>query len=417
MLFIALLILGYSGTSLLYAEQADHGVRITVPSYSRERMLESAALQIEIIQSKRDVPEATKRDLIAEIVTRTDTSHYTHLRFMVRDPIAAMAFARELETKWTGSTPSGYVQALSGLAVGLLRGPPAFQDLEMSERLVRGSFERLPEVPTQVAVGALLRFSKDWEVASGHRLVPMDWIPREAALDAYVRVLTDVNAVLKSINSNAYDGLTEREAQALGSGVLPETFAGLTNRLDVIREFVKRREMLKEREFYDTKSGKELDSDPWGGHEEKLHRAFTNHIHRHYTLSPADLDEVQVALEKYVKDPALKERLILAAYKGTNPFLGRTVNAKTVAVGGAQTSSSTGGIAAKHGAAAKPSTPTASQTVSGRRTEGADTLPLATTSGVSPGQGALWLGFAGAAALIVLVLWRAQTRGASGGPK
>lgn len=410
MILIAILLIGCFGTSHLFAENGAPSVRIAVPTYSRERMLESAALQIETIQRDRNIPLLEKRDRVAEIITQTDATHFSYLRFTVRDPVAVMTFARELETKWTGNTPSGYVQALSSLAVGLLRGPPAYQDLEMSERLVRGSFDLLPEVPTKVALGALLRFNMDWEVSSERRLVPMDWIPRDAALDSYVRVLGDVNAFLKNVNSNAYAGLTDSEVRSLGFDVWPETFAGRTNTLEARREFAQRREMLKAREYYDSKVGKNLDNDPWGGHEEKLQRAFTNHLQRHYSMAPADLDEVQLALDKFVKDPALKERLVLAAYKGTNPFTGRTPIAKQAAEGKAKAGASTDKATVQQSKAAQSVKKTTAQSVTDQPPAAADSGPLATASGVSMGNSLLWLAFVGAGALIAAVLWRAQAR-------
>jgi hypothetical protein len=146
---------------------------------------------------------------------------------------------------------------------------------------------------------------------------------------------------------------------------------------------------------------------------EGLLKDITNHINRAFTMTPADLAIVQASLEKHIPNPAFRERLVLAAYKGTNPF--------AVPVQGEEGTAKIGPRRAKADSkqviVAKAVGTEGTQSVSIQPAAAVDSVPLATASGHSAGRSLLWLTFAGAITLIILLLWRARARGASGEPK
>lgn len=385
-------------------------------TYSREDRLRRLEDERARIESNSALTANEKCQTIEEIMAQADGNHLAHLKWADGGRLDELVypFAVEMETKWQNATKVGYVQALSTVAVGLLdRFSVSAQEMEMARRLVEGSVERLADVPTRVAVGALYRFS----VSQGRNetpIIPMDWIPREQALAEYLRVLTDVREFLKTPEDSVFVGLTEAEKRYFLSGHTPTSTGGVLNTPADDETYRKRREFLADRKFYDDKPGSDPKYELRYGNELRLQGALTNHLQRHFTMAPADLDIIQLALDKYVKDPGLKERIVLAAYKGTNPFIGRTPAAKSAAVAVVQPDAPTPKTESSKGALAKGVTKTFSPTMAPEPPTGVGSGPLATTPAVSGRNSGLWAAFAGAGALILFVLWRAQARGNPG---
>ncbi len=125
-----------------------------------------------------------------------------------------------------------------------------------------------------------------------------------------------------------------------------------------------------------------------------------------YSTLPEDLDILEAAFNKHIKNPELREKLILKCFKGSNPFLGRHSQTEGKA-SGAVTSNLRGRLENQM----RPSTgrgtsgtldnsgsnaPTGAQTAVGI---------LTTPKGIAGGLGALGLG------TVLFILWRARTRG------
>ena len=61
---------------------------------------------------------------------------------------------------------------------------------------------------------------------------------------------------------------------------------------------------------------------PLDGRKPKLEKEMAGFIQKRYSMSTDDLIELQQLFEKHIRSPELRQRLILATFNGTNPFLG-----------------------------------------------------------------------------------------------
>lgn len=146
---------------------------------------------------------------------------------------------------------------------------------------------------------------------------------------------------------------------------------------------------------------------PADARKPKLEKEMAAFVNKRFTSSVEDLSELQQLFEKHIRSPELRQRLILATFNGTNPFLGLP--------GQAQVSKRSSwldrllALKAREQAVAGPATKN-SATDQHPSASG----PLASTTAVSGRTTGLWAAFAGAGALILFVLWRAQARGNPG---
>ena len=330
---------------------------------------------------------------------------------------ALVGVAEELHLRWQADSPSGYIAVL-GLASSLLLDFSKRSDLATMQATRFGSniLVLLPTVPLPAAsMGAgILANEHIWRPELPVSSL-LDLQPREEGLKGMLVVVSRLETFMQSFSPEAeLAKLSAEERFQIKSGDIPSAVDG--KRLSYAEQG-RYRDLLKQiqdHRSFDKPPPDRPKDDPWTGHQGKLEKALASFVQKRYTLKPADLDEVQLALDIYAKDPALKERLVLAAYKGTNPFVGRTPTFKPIAEDEAKAAATTSEPAAKQGAEITSAKKATTQPVTDLQPTASDSVPMATASRVSVGNSVHWLAFAGAAALIVAVLWRAQARGNPG---
>lgn len=325
---------------------------------------------------------------------------------------ALAAAAQVLSLKWQTDEAAGRARVVSSASAKLL-------DFSVTNEAVRTlatdlssrALVLLPEVPLSVAglCASMLSIEHTW-VQDLPTPSLLDLQPRANGLNGMLALAERVDGFMRNFSPEAaLAKLPRDERLKVKSGEIPVQVDG--HRLSY-EEQSRYRDLLNQlQDFrYFAKTPPDGRGEAFTGHQGKLEKAVVVLIRKRYTLEPGDLDEVQLALDKYARDPALKERLVLAAYKGTNPFTGRTPTVRSAAEGKAKASASAGKAASQQGTAVQSVEKTPVPAVAGQPPAAADSGPLATTSGVSIGNSMLWLAFTGASALIVFVLWRAQAR-------
>ena len=242
-----------------------------------------------------------------------------------------------MEAKWRGDALDGYVQVMASatihvqFAICRLR---YLQDEPNLEQVIQfyGSnvLTRLPFVSLETAGRAMKQLSMDVGGRCGeNQRTALDHIGRETALIPFLEVLNRVETLMGIPATSESIGFTMAEHEDFDSGFNPESIGGVpvpaserADRMGRLREFLHCRTSFGPGEPHQDKDG-------WTGWQRVLETGFTAFLQRHYSGSETDLDEVQQAFERCLIAPGLKERLILAAYKGKNPFAGRKLSSLT----------------------------------------------------------------------------------------
>jgi hypothetical protein len=270
-----------------------------------------------------------------EQLTQADYSDF--LRFeKVRDGKGLLSAATSLNSRWSSENPDGYVRVIASAAVMLLRhsqsGYLLAGDAEVGP--VVASFgsnvlNRLSNVSLAAAGRAMFQLCLDVGDERDGGKVVADVVAREAVLNPYLSLLNRIESRMAVSATNAWDVFTKEEQRNLKSGVPPSTLGGVAvsereieDRLFNIRELIRDHEMFGPPGTNNVRAG-------FSDWQRRLEGAFAAFLHRRYSDSDDDLDEVQQALDKHLVVPGLKERIILAAYNGTNPFAGRQLSAST----------------------------------------------------------------------------------------
>lgn len=330
-----------------------------------------------------------------------------------------ISVADELHLKWETRAPSNYVAVL-GRAISLLLDMSIKEPSATAKAAQYGGeiLSRLPAAPLDPAnLGAGYLLKNHALSPEQPAVVALDLLPRAEALNGVLAVMARVNDFMQSFSPEVELAKLPEEARRVvqahatpepqhGEFLPPADFA-------LYLEFV---EKLERHRRFSKASSDPLDHGR-AIFQVKREQALAEYIQRRYTLRPADLKELELLLDRHIKDPVLKERLVLAAFKGINPLAGRSPLAATTTQGQDQPGATRTISAVQQGA--EDQHPLKSSRASGANQVqmAADSGPLAAASIGSIANLVLWLTIAGASALILLVLWRAQARGASGGPK
>ena len=243
----------------------------------------------------------------------------------------------ELETKWRKDSPDGYVQVMASATIQVQFGICRLRYLQNEPNLEQviqyyGSnvLTRLPFASLETAGRAMKQLSMDVGGSCGEdQRTALDQIGRETALAPYLELLNRVETLMAIPAPSEWIGFTTAEREDIESGGTPASIGGVPvpaneqiDRADRIREFLHCRETFGPGEPQKVKDG-------WSGWQGVLETGFTAFLQRRYTGSETDLDEVQQAFDKCLTAPGLKERVILAAYKGKNPFADRRLSSLT----------------------------------------------------------------------------------------
>lgn len=243
----------------------------------------------------------------------------------------------ELEAKWRKEALDGYVLVMASATIKVQDGIFQRRYLQNEPNLEQviqfyGSnvLVRLPFVSLETAGRAMRQLSKDVGGSWGEAYrTALDHIGRETALIPFLEVLNRVETLMAIPATSESIGFTRAERDDFESGWTPDTIGGVplpaSDRIDRIgrlREFLNCRTRFGPGEPHHDKDG-------WSGWQKVLETGFTAFLQRHSTGSEADLDEVQQAFDKCLTAPGLRERIILAAYKGKNPFAGRRLSSLT----------------------------------------------------------------------------------------
>lgn len=245
------------------------------------------------------------------------------------------------------------------------------------------------------------------------RAAPLDWVDRQAALSSYLNLIQSVELHLERPRPSVEQSHTWKP----GRTILIDPAVARDDEEKARFEFAIKayhKHQDEYRVFSEDDSIRYYFGNTSTGRRPKLEKEMSAFINKRYSMSTEDLIELQQLFEKHIRSPELRQRLILATFNGTNPFLGLAgpVQAAKRSSWLDQFRTQKEREQSAAVAATKQST-----TTSGTEHRSEASNPLASTSGGGAGRILLWLTFAGATALIVLLFWRAQLRRTSGGPK
>jgi hypothetical protein len=386
--------------------------------YSRASDL--AAVEMEIRRWQNSLPSAEMEAVRTRLQSEADMRYlfYTHVGARSSHDFNDLIEAStQLHAKWMNDSHVGYVSVMPSASAYLLDCfPENLNAKNLAVICASNSLARLSSVPLLTAgIGLTVltkpanRFPREFNSAL------VDLLPRADALAGILGVLNRVEMFMRQQGGSPTPG----ETTLVGNGSAVDRGIEVTRTLGTVEEFAASREAREKRETqaYFASIGEARPADPHSGHQKKLESNLLLFLKRRYDLTATNVAEVRAAFDRHVTVPALRERLLLAAYGSTNYSAAATSIIDPVNEGHLNAVTTTVGPAIQTDPATKSSKQAATHTVSERRSADPDLTPLAAASGVGVGHAALWLAFAGAAALIVLVLWRAQARRASGGQK
>lgn len=265
---------------------------------------------------------------------RDDQNHLSSFQTS-KDGPGLLSAIEELETKWRTGPLDGYVQVMAAATIAVQKwsGYPAYWRSEPNlEQVIQyhasNVLRRLPLVSLETAGRAMRQLAADVGGNCGeNQRTALDRIGRDAALIPFLELLNRIETLMAIPANSGSIGFTRAERDDFESGFDPESIGGVpvpaSERSD---RFGRLREFLHCREIFGSGGDPQKVTDGWTGWQGVLETRFTTFVQRHYTESEADLDEVQQAFDKCLTAPGLKERIILAAYRGTNPFVGRQLS-------------------------------------------------------------------------------------------
>ena len=322
--------------------------------------------------------------------------------------------ATEMDARWRNDSPEVYVGVLSVASRSLYyRDQIGQESAALVQRFATNVLERLPVVPLAAAGEALGFLAYNLGHGQGELPTVMDTVPRQMGLNAFLGVVSRVDALVSIPRTNAFIGMTERERDSLAGGNYPLTMGGVTT-LNLKERYRELLQFLQDHRTFDV-SPADHTNDHWSGHQGKLEKSLTGFLQKRYGHGSADLDEVQLALEKHLTNSVLRERVVLAAYKGTNPFTGRVLGPKPLK-SVKPTPASDDSAEAKSNQV--PATSAGSPEVGKKKPKGVQVRPsdsLTVVAVTAPQAADLnaktrafgWFAL-GCAALIGLILWRAR---------
>lgn len=350
---------------------------------------------------------------------RMHTNSDHHYLIAQRDVESLLNVTEELHLKWQTLAPSSYYAVLGRALYELQKRFPKEPSSEPKVAQIGAEIlTRLPALPLREAnwaVHGLLRVPG--QLPEPLLRSALDLLPRAEALNGVLavqaRVDDFVRSFLPAVELEKLPASVRRVAEAdpaqyfdLASSLHPDNF-------DLLQDFMANRDLhrtLTQRTAGSPESGE-------SEYQRTMVTALAGYIQRNYSQSPADLKELHRALDLHIKDPVFKERLVMAAFKGTNPL----ATLLPVAKDAATTPSNATVPARKPAAHMATASPTAKQSrtpfVTEPQAAACDPVPLATASFLDFRRSVLWLTSGGAAALILFVLWRAQARGNPGRDK
>lgn len=313
--------------------------------------------------------------------------------------------ASKLSSAWSDESPNESAKMLMGIGIPLLERSQVNDEVwRMAMEYVKRAYQKLPDADIVTSDRLLMHIHECLQMAVGNASTLGEIMDRTLVTDT---LLQHANRVDKYVNGEAIDKrydlyawpkVPEQVPQFESQPIQPIIDPVLQAQYAENIELWKAGTLAQNAQTHFRSPG--LNRWP------KLQEDISRFVQMRYSTLPEDLDILEAAFNKHIKNPELREKLILKCFKGSNPFLGRHSQTEGKA-SGAVTSNLRGRLENQM----RPSTgrgtsgtldnsgsnaPTGAQTAVGI---------LTTPKGIAGGLGALGLG------TVLFILWRARTRG------